>query len=135
MDKYVKKEKNFSEQDRKFNNYLNKTLIMCSKKYFKKQCNYINKENLILDNNDFSDYLESLISENKFDFNNINENLQLNIALTKLSVIEQAVIFLLFEEDLSQDEAGKILEICSKSVSRIKLRALNKIKNYLKGDC
>ena len=58
----------------------------------------------------------------------------MNNAMKSLSAIEQAVIFLLFQEDLSQEEAGKILEICSKSVSRIKLRAIGKLKKYLKGD-
>ena len=65
---------------------------------------------------------------------NITNTLELNNAMKSLSAIEQAVIFLLFQEDLSQEEAGKILEICSKSVSRIKLRAIGKLKKYLKGD-
>ena len=71
---------------------------------------------------------------NRVDIDKIENNLQLNSALNCLSDIEQAVIFLLFKEELSQDEAGKILEICSKSVSRIKLRAIEKLKKYFEGD-
>ena len=65
---------------------------------------------------------------------NIENTLELNSALNSLSAIEQSVLFLLFKEDLSQDDAAKILEICSKSVSRIKLRAIDKLKKYLKED-
>ena len=61
------------------------------------------------------------------------DNLELENALGSLSAIEQSVIFLLFKEELSQEEAAKILEICSKSVSRIKLRAINKLRKYLQG--
>ena len=64
----------------------------------------------------------------------IENTLELNSALQSLSAIEQSVIFLLFKEDLSQDDAAKILEICSKSVSRIKLRAIDKLRKYNKGD-
>ena len=38
------------------------------------------------------------------------------------------------KKQLKQDEAAKILNICSKSVSRINKRAIEKIKKYLKGD-
>ena len=60
--------------------------------------------------------------------------IQLKNALKSLTAIEQSVIFLLFQEELSQDEAAKILEIWSKSVSRIKVRAIEKLRKYLKGD-
>ena len=43
-------------------------------------------------------------------------------------------MILLYNKELSQDEASKILEICSKSVSRIKVRAINKLRKYMKGD-
>lgn len=68
------------------------------------------------------------------DIDTIDLSLQLKNALKSLTAIEQSVIFLLFQEELSQDEAAKILEIWSKSVSRIKVRAIEKLRKYLKGD-
>ena len=64
----------------------------------------------------------------------LESKIVLNSALNCLSDIEQAVIFLLFNEQLSQDEAAEILKIWSKSISRIKLRAIEKLRNYLEGD-
>ncbi len=129
------KNKNTFKEER-FDSFLNKTIIFSSRTYFKKQMNTINKENTILNNNDYSAFLQGFIDMNCpfFTIDNIDTKLELNIALNCLSDIEKAVIFLLFIEDLSQDEAAEILEIWSKSVSRIKLRAIEKLKKYLKGD-
>ena len=63
------------------------------------------------------------------------KRIELNSALNCLSDIEQAVIFLLFKKELSQAEAAEILEIYSKTVSKIKIRAIEKMRKYMKGDC
>ena len=123
---------NTKDKEEKFNNYLNKTIIMSSKKYYKKELNINSKEKLILNNEDYINFLECFDTITSSYFEKIDNKLQLNTALSKLSVIEQAVIFLLFQEDISQEDAAQILNICSKSVSRIKLRAIDKIKKYLK---
>lgn len=123
-------------KEERFDSFLNKTIMMSSRTYFKKQMNIINKENTILDNEDYSAFLQGFIDVNCpfLSIDNIETNLELNSALNCLSDIEQAVIFLLFQEELSQDEAAEILEIWSKSVSRIKVRAIEKLKKYLEGD-
>lgn len=122
------------EKEKKFDNFLNKTIVMSSKRYFKKEMNINRKEQFIMDDADFSAFLQGFIVSVDSSYDDVEKSLQLNSALSTLSVIEQAVIFLLFQEELPQDEAAKILEICSKSVSRIKMRALNKMKKYLEGD-
>ena len=122
------------EREKRFDNFLNKTIVMSSKRYFKKENNIGTKEKTIVDNANFCAFLQGFIDAENSCFDDVENKLQLNIALNTLSVVEQAVIFLLFQEELSQDEAAKILEICSKSVSRIKIRALNKMKKYLEGD-
>ena len=38
------------------------------------------------------------------------------------------------QEELSQNEAAQILEIYSKTVSKIKIRAIEKLKKYFKED-
>ena len=121
------------ERENGSDNFLTKTIIMSSKTYFKKN-NIGTKEKTIVDNADFCAFLQDFIDAENSCFGDVENKLQLNSALNTLSVVEQAVIFLLFQEELSQDEAAKILEICSKSVSRIKIRALNKMKKYLEGD-
>lgn len=119
--------------EEKFDSFLNKTIIFSSKAYFKKQMNIAGKEKPIVNDENYGGFLENFTAMNTL-IDNIETSLELNKALNSLSAIEQAVVFLLFQEDLSQDEAAKILEICSKSVSRIKLRAVNKLKNLLKED-
>ena len=123
-------------KEEKFDSYLNKIIIFTSKSYFKKQVNVMEKEKTIVDDEDYAAFLQGFTMSNCafWAVDDCEKTLQLNTALKSLSAIEQAVIFLLFKEDLSQDEAAKILEICSKSVSRIKIRAINKLKKLLKGD-
>ena len=122
---------NYKEE--RFDSYLNKIIIFSSKGYFKKQMNINNKERTIIDDEEDSSALLKA-AEMYCTIDNIENTIELNNALKSLSAIEQSVLFLLFKEDLSQDDAAKILEICSKSVSRIKLRAIDKLKKYLKED-
>lgn len=122
--------------EEKFDSFLNKTIILSSKAYFKKQMRVVNKERTIPDDEEYSALLQgvSMINTAFSTIDDIENTLELNNALKSLSAIEQSVIFLLFKEDLSQDDAANILEICSKSVSRIKLRAISKLRKYIKGD-
>lgn len=124
---------NFKEE--KFDSFLNKTIIYSSKWYFREQSKLSNIEK----NVEYYDIL-SMVSKGAFfpSINNtldeINNKLVLKDALNKLSDIEQTVIFLLFQEDLKQDDVASILEIYTRSVRRIEYRALRKLKDYLKGE-
>ena len=122
------------EKEKRFNNFLNKTIILSSKRYFKREVNISNKEQMLVDDNSHTSVLNFVANSTTNDFDLVENCLELNTALSKLSDIEQTVIFLLYNKELSQDEASKILEICSKSVSRIKVRAINKLRKYMKGD-
>ena len=122
------------EKEKRFNNFLNKTIILSSKRYFKREVNISHKEQMLVDDNSHTSVLNSVANSTTNDFDLVKNCLELNTALNKLSDIEQTVIFLLYNKELSQDEASKILEICSKSVSRIKVRAINKLRKYMKGD-
>lgn len=126
--------KNINEA--KFDSYLTKTIILSSKKYFKKQINTTLKEETIFDNKDYCAFIESFfdIGKSMSEYEKIDMSLTLKDALSTLSAIEQAVIFLLFQEELSQNEAAQILEIYSKTVSKIKIRAIEKLKKYFKED-
>ncbi len=125
---------NYNEE--KFDSYLNKSIILYSKAYFKKQVNMENKEKAIMDDEDYTSFIQDFIMINSAfsAVDDIVNNIELNNALKSLSAIEQSVIFLLFHEDLSQEEAARILEIYSKTVSKIKIRAINKLKKILKGE-
>lgn len=118
--------------EEKFCSFINKTIALSSKSYFKKQMRIVNKEKVIVDDEDYRSFLQNFAVVNNV-FSEIEDSEQLNNAVKSLSAIEQSVIFLLFKEELSQDEAAQILEICTKSVSRIKLRAIDKLKKHLKG--
>ena len=123
-------------KEERFDSFLNKTIILSSKDYFRTQMGLSNKEKTIVDDVNYSTFLQraSVLNETISIIDTISNSIELNNAMKSLSAIEQSVIFLLFEEDLSQDEAAKILEICSKSVIIIKLRAIDKLRKYLKGD-
>ena len=42
------------------------------------------------------------------------------------------VLFLLYNKDLSQEEAAKILNMYSQAVNRIKMRAISKLRDIMK---
>ena len=112
-------------KEERFDSFLNKTIILSSRTYFKKQMNNMDKERTIVDDVDYASFLQGVAGFNSSfsDMEKVENKLQLNTALESLSVIEQAVIFLLFKKELTQEEAAGILEIYSKTVSKIKIRA------------
>ena len=123
-------------REEKFDSYLNKTIILSSKYYFKKQMKIKGKEQTILNNEEYSLFLQRFITE-KDTFSSVERvdtSLQLKKALESLSAIEQAVIFLLFQEELTQQEAAEILEVYTKTISKIKIRAKKKKKKHLEED-
>ena len=93
------------------------------------------REKTIIDNEDYSLYLQKFITEKDIfsSIDRIDTYLKLKKALKSLSAIEQAVIFLLFQEELTQKDAAKILKLYSKTISKIKIRAINKLKKYIRG--
>lgn len=124
-----------NEKEEKFDSFLNKTIIFSSKYYFKKQMKMQEREKTIIDNEDYSLYLQKFITEKDIfsSIDRIDTYLKLKKALESLSAIEQAVIFLLFQEELTQKDAAKILKLYSKTISKIKIRAVNKLKKYIRG--
>lgn len=125
-----------SYKEERFDSFLNKTIIMSSRKYFIKQMNIATKENTIMDNEDFSSFIQGFIDVNTpfVSIDELESRIVLNAAVNCLSDIEQAVIFLLFNKNISLVDAGEILNMYDRSVYRIKKRALKKLKDYLEGD-
>lgn len=125
-----------------FNSFLNKTIVLCSKRYYKAELTTNLTELKIMDDENYTEYMKDFIKIDDDVYNSIDvdnfidlcENPVLIRALKSLSKIEMTVIFLLFEKQLTSREASKILKICSDSVTRINKRALRKLKEYLKGD-
>lgn len=127
------KNKNFQEE--RFDSYLNKTIIYSSKWYFREYNKFTNIEKDV-DDFDMSSIIlnDAFFDSNSYTLDLIDNKLLLKDALNKLSDIEQTVIFLLFQQDLKQDDVANILEIYTRSVRRIEYRALKKLKNYLEGE-
>ena len=132
--------KNYYKEER-FDSFLNKTIILSSKRYYKYEKAKDFNELKIIDDEYFSEFINEYLKyeetaythENIDDFIEQLDNMVLVHALKSLSKIELMVIFLLFEKQLSSTEASKNLKICSDSVTRIKKRALKKLEKYLKG--
>ena len=135
-------EKLKSTKEKKFICFLNKTIILNAKNYYRKHKTNEERELNILDDENFENELFEYIGEpetlsfenNALDFIELINDVDLCVALKSLSKIEQMVIFLMFKRELKQEDAAKILNICSKSVSRINKRALEKIKKHLMGE-
>ncbi len=128
-------------KEKRFDSFLNKTIILSSKEYYRSEITKDLKELKIIDDENYDEFMKNYLTYNevynleKIDsFIKVCENPILIRALKSLSDIEMTVIFLLFEEQLTSSESSKILKICSDSVTRIKKRALKKIEKYLKGD-
>ena len=137
-----KKQENL-EEFKKFNNFLNKTIIGLSKDFYRKELRNKRKELTILDTEEFEDdfekylkynevFLEIQSAKNAIDFINYCDNADLYNGLKSLSAIEQSVIFLFFGADLSNEGIAEVLNIHKYSVSRIKSRALDKLRKILK---
>lgn len=126
----------------RFNSFLNKTIVLCSKRYYKAELTTNLTELKIMDDENYTEYMKDFIKIDDDVYNCVDvdnfidlcENPVLIRALKSLSKIEMTVIFLLFEKQLTSREASKILKICSDSVTRINKRALRKLEEYLKGD-
>ena len=114
----------------KFDYFLNKTIIYTSMTYFKKQMLMQNKEEFIANN---SDEYNPLLSDFAA-FEKIEQKIEMESYKDCLSQIEQSVLFLLFNEELTQSEAAKILNMYSKTISKIKIRAIKKLKKSMKED-
>ncbi len=129
-------------ESKKFSSFLNKTIIFSSKEYYKYEVARNFKELKIIDDEDYSEYMKEFLKydddvcnfDTADDFIELCTNSMLIKALKSLSDIEITVIFLLFEKQLTSSESSKILKICSDSVTRIKRRAIKKLKNYLEGE-
>ena len=134
-----KKNANSNEKFYEFNSFLNKVIIFSGKEFFRKELKNKRRELDLIDDDNFENmYLNSYLCEDQtskdvFDFINFCENFNLHCALKSLSAIEQEVLFLLYSKELSQEEVANILNICSKYVSRKKLRAFDKIRKFLSG--
>lgn len=123
-------------KEERFDSYLNKIIIFSSKGFFKKQASLVNKERTIVDDDDYASFIQDFLMINSAfsAVDDIVNNIELNNALKSLSAIEQSVIFLLFEQEFTQEEAAKTLNISSRTIRRIKEKAINKLKKYLEGD-
>ncbi|MBR0428442.1 MAG: sigma-70 family RNA polymerase sigma factor [Clostridia bacterium] len=121
-----------SVDEEKFDSFLNKTIILSSKDYFKRTMNRIDKERTIVDDEEYSSVIYEKINSTS-EFDKIDTKMELKTALNCLSEIEQAVIFLLFNEEISRSEIAEILKIYDSTVSKIKRRAIDKLRKYLDG--
>lgn len=120
-------------KNKRFDAYLTKTIIMESRQYARKENSIKETEKQIFDREEMCEYLCKFLSSSEFE-NTLAVKMELEDAIKKLSAIEQSVIFLLYNEDMTQEDAGEILEIYSKTISKIKIRAVSKLRKILKGD-
>ena len=123
-----------------FDAFLTKTIIYPSNNFFRKEVKRDSLELNILDDENFlNDSIKAMSQEDNIfsspsDFTLSFENFQLEKALKSLSKKERFVIIMIFCYGLSLDDLSILLSINYKSVSRIKLRALKKLKDFMEGE-
>lgn len=129
-------DKDFNEK--RFDSLLNRTIILSSKKYYKRQMDILESELLLINDDDenlYSDIVDDIsLSFTDTSKDNLDEVLDVQNAVSKLSAVEQAVIFLAFGADLTQKNISTLLKINERSVRKIEFRALDKMKKLLEGD-
>lgn len=118
----------------KFRRFLNDTIIGASKDYYAKQKKYELRELSIIDDENYEGYLGKYVTQNLFEpFDAICGSDELNMGFQVLSSVERTVLFLHFEGNYKLKEIAKILNMRDETITRIKKRALNKLKNYMEG--
>ncbi len=121
----------------RFESFLNQTIIGASKDYYKIQKKYCNHELQIIDDENYEKYLNRFIMQEDEGifcaFDEFGNNYALNCGVKSLSTIERTVIFLYFKKCYPTSEIAKIMGIREQSISRIKKRALDKLKIFMKG--
>jgi len=122
-------------KDFQFDTFINKTIIGIAKNYYKRQNRLLKREEFYCYDTSRPSLLDDALFELDTTFiDNIDTKIVIYNAIKKLSVIEQAVIFLLFIKDITPEKASRILGISYNSISRIKSRALSKLKKIIKED-
>ena len=121
----------------RFESFLNRTILGASMNCYNKQRKYECRELQIIDNEDYEEYLKPYLSEEDIGFSSVFEgfedNYVLNCGVESLSGNEKTVVFLYFKKHYTTSEISKIMNIREQSVSRIKKRALDKLKMFTKG--
>lgn len=121
----------------RFDSFLNRTIVGASMNYYNKQKKYEYRELQIIDNEDYEEYLKPYLAEEDDGFSRVFEgfedNYVLNCGVESLSMNEKTVIFLYFKKHYSTSEIAQIMNVREQSVSRIKTRALDKLKMFMKG--
>ena len=85
----------------RFDSFINKTIILSSKDYYRKQMRNGSREKTIFDDENYENFLQDYVSlENSENFSETIENqIELHKALKSLTNIEQSVISLLFQKE------------------------------------
>ncbi len=118
----------------KFNYFLNQTIIGASKDYYKKQMRYETREMCIVDDENYEEYIGKFMPEEGYgNYCVFDVNDELNRCVKLLSNIERTVIFLYFVDGYRTNEISRIVNMKEQSISRIKKRALEKLREYMKG--
>ncbi len=123
----------------KFDAFLTKTIIGASKAYYNKETLHNYREVTIIDDDNIDDYSQNFIDKELGVFDVYNEcgpfeqNYKLNMAYESLSLCEKTVIFLYYKQKYRTGEIASIMKMKSQSVSRIKKKALLKLKAFMEG--
>ena len=113
-----------TEKDRKFNKFLDMTIIGTAYNYFNENRDFMNME----------EYKDDIVVNCPAEvglFDEVN-NRELRIAMKSLTKNERLVISFVFEDKLKGKEIAKKMKINANTVYIIKKRAINKLEKLIK---
>lgn len=120
-----------TNKSKQFDSFLTKTIIGNAKLYYKRKIHLKNLERVEDNSNDKN----TVFTEDYLSINSQIDDIELKIvlenAIERLSALEQAVIFLLFNQGQTQEFTAEKLNLYSTSVSRIRNRALKKLRKMI----
>lgn len=120
--------------------YIKKIILNARRKYIRDNYKYLNNNMINIDecsHIEDESILQALISSTEdivvsaVDFEKVMDNKKLYDCIKALSLNEKMVLFYLFNEDESINEIANIMSLSRMTISRIKKKALNKLKKYL----
>lgn len=109
--------KNYKEE--KFDSFLTKTIILSSKRYFKKEINTNRKEQIIFDDQNYSAFIQGFFDSQNPNFEStIDLSISVKEALKSLSAIEQSVIFCYLMRIYLKKKQHKFLKYIQKLLAK-----------------
>ena len=116
-------------REKQFDSFLNKTIILSSKQFYKKERRLSDREKTIVDDENFYSLVEEYMQ-----LNNKNDILSRDEEIEYINNILEKTVFPQDSVKQALCEVADTLELYFKTISKIKKRAIDKLRRCLEVD-